>query len=319
MYSILPSKQKQLNDNKMREKTRILQSRAKDINNKIDSLKYEKNYKRSSVGIFRIFTGIYDEWGADGVIAEVFLFPLFALATVFDNIFVAPFCRMYNKNKRKKLDSEIKQLELEIEKYRIEECEFFEMLEGENESYRIGFEKEAERLSANYENSPITKEISSWLAGDFIMELERTDRSSNVENVTATLEFDVKSYTIEREPLRHIYKDYRSAEPRSYDFDKHRCAELPDVLSKAALARAIASQIKETVIDSYKKDSSGTSYELDVKYKYVSIVTDKYQFVRDPEYVTVYLTYNAKNGSFKPIESWYGANSGSTANRSASE
>lgn len=163
--------------------------------------------------------------------------------------------------------------------------------------YNDDFEKEAQKLSTEFANSALAKEIAQWLSSGFLRTVQATDRTSNIEKIVVPCNF-------------HVDKDEIRCNIGSYNFDEHRCEPLADALSQAALARALASQVQVAMLMQYEKDTSGTSYKIDISYQYPEPLKQTYylsSMKRDIEIedgISVTLNYTAPNGNYKQTRKW---------------
>lgn len=161
-------------------------------------------------------------------------------------------------------------------------------------SYTQMFEQRAQELSVNYANSSLAKEVIAWLTDGFLKTIYAADRAAHIERITVPFKFYVREGEI-------------TCNTGAYNFEQHRCENLPNVLAQAALARAIASQIQLRVMMQYDKDSSGTDYVIDITYSYSQNTSSSYYYSynsRHYDYVLADLVYSAPNGNYKPVQKW---------------
>lgn len=167
------------------------------------------------------------------------------------------------------------------------------MLDREIMKYTNDFEAEAQQESVNYANSSLAKEVIEWLTSAYLKTIKSVNRASHIEKIIVPFDFKV-------------YKDRIACNTGTYDFESHRCAELRSAIAQTALARAVASQIQLNVIMRYDKDSSGTSYSIDIKYEYETNSKETYydrHSYCDPA-THCRMTYNAPNGNYKSVQDW---------------
>ena len=157
--------------------------------------------------------------------------------------------------------------------------------------YTEEFEQEAQKLSVNFANSTLAKEVIEWLAAGFLKTVKAANRASHIEKIVVPFDF-------------HVEKGEIRCNIGRYNFEEHRCEQLPNVLAQTALARAIASQVQLNMIMQYDKDASGTEYKIDITYKYPEQVKSSYYSSQPRDYVSAHLVYTAPNGNYKPIQKW---------------
>ncbi len=157
--------------------------------------------------------------------------------------------------------------------------------------YTCLFEKEAQKLSVNFANSTLAKEVIEWLATGFLKTVKAANRASHIEKIVVPFDF-------------HVEKGEIRCNIGRYNFEEHRCERLQNVLAQTALARAIASQVQLNMIMQYDKDTSGTEYKIDITYKYPEQVKSSYYSSQPGDYVSAHLVYTASNGNYKPIQKW---------------
>ena len=231
-------------------------------------------------------------------IPQICVFACFPFAILLYPIAYPIFRGICNRKMKK---AELKYQELEKEKERalkhIRKPILNEMAQHQQATdlriarYTEGFEEEAQKLSVNFANSTLAKEVIQWLADGFLKTVKAADRASHIEKIVVPFYFTVKKGEIRC----NIGK---------YNFEEHRCEELQDILTQAALARAIASQVQLNIIMQYDKDASGAEYKIDITYSYPVPVKYNSSYLKTEDYVSVNLVYAASNGNYKPVQKW---------------
>ena len=210
-----------------------------------------------------------------------------------------PIYRVVCNKKQKKAVIKLQEIEREKSEAieRIKESISAEIAKhsGETEhritQYTEEFEQEAQRKSVNFANSELAKEVIQWLADGFLKTVKAADRASHIEKIVVPFRFNVEKGEI-------------SCNIGKYNFKEHRCEQLQDILSQAALARAIASQVQLNIIMQFDKDISGTEYKIDIAYDYYGHLESNPFSSYQTEYVLVNLVYAASNGNYKPEQKW---------------
>lgn len=183
-----------------------------------------------------------------------------------------------------------RKIEVEIKKANENACSQLERYKKfileEIENYKNSFEEEKNKLSIKYAKSEKVNEVAGWLTKKFLKYIESADRSIHVENVIVKF-----NLTICEGGIYYDGGETWDMYTRYYDFTKHRCEKMPELTYRAALATALASQIQTNTMMQYKKDASGSEYDIDINFP------DDY----DPK---SQLVYTAANGNFKPVQKW---------------
>ena len=253
-------------------------------------------------GWYMIFVGIFA--GIFAGLALVFLaLPLYGsillcvLCPILYPIYLL-ICSNVNKSREKHNLKMEEEMAIEVTKIDNELEKAISQIESSYDKkatdYTSKFELEAQNLSVKYSTSTLAKDVITWISNHYYKLIKAENRESHVQFLETPLEFSV-------------YKDKIACNGLGYyDFEKHRCSNLPNTLSQAALARAIASQVQLSVTMQLEKDPSGTSYKIDIEYNYTYDKSYSYhleKYVGD-EYVTAIITYKATNGNYKPVEEW---------------
>lgn len=172
------------------------------------------------------------------------------------------------------LDSEkarIEQLDKSLEK-EIEEIEAD--CERRKEQHKIEFEKAQRKSSLKFIGSPISKEISEFIAKPFRKSIESSDRRAHIQTIKVPLTFSVY-----RNKIKTPYGDY--------DFNIRRVKSLDDTNEAAALANAVATAVHTDIVSSFPVDPSGGE---------VTPMDIEYEYRRDS--VTAKMTYIARNANY---------------------
>lgn len=145
--------------------------------------------------------------------------------------------------------------------------------------YFSEFENNAQKLSVQFAESELAKEVIEWMTNGFCRTIDAADRRSHVEIITVPFVFNVFGNKI-------------TCNLGTFDFELKRCRNLNSPLEQTALARAIVSAIQLNIIMKYPKDSTGTEISISITYSYTN------------EYPATTITYVAPNGNYKAVRSW---------------
>ena len=146
-------------------------------------------------------------------------------------------------------------------------------------NYLTSFENEAKRLSVQYAESSVAKEVVEWMTNGFSAAIDAMDRRPHIKIITVPFVFNV-------------YREKITCNIGVYDFEIHRCAFLNSMLEQAALARALATEMQIKLSMKYPKDISGGDVQIKIEYSYP----------KDSAAVT--LRYQSINGEYQGTKSW---------------
>lgn len=155
-------------------------------------------------------------------------------------------------------------------------------------AYRLEFEQEVKRQSIEYAESALATEVIQWMTTGLAKSIDAADRRSYINKIVVPFDF-------------YVYTDKITCNLGTYDFQLHRCANLPNALEQAALAQAIASAIQLNITMKYPKDASGTDFVLDISCSYV------HDENTGRDVVGAKICYTAPNGNYVPVQNWKGA------------
>lgn len=273
------------------EKKELLEQKEyeieRDLSDKERKIK-QKYEKKDTPNPFEILSKCCDfVFGDYAFLVDVFLIIFFPIGIIV--LLIASIVSLvlwiinspYNKSLPGKIDAEIKKANDIANKML---SHYKESTLKEIEDYKNSFEDEKNKLIIDYAASSKVDEVAKWFAKKFLKRIESADRSTHRENVIVNFNLTIYEDGI-------VYDGYEPWDQRYYDFDKHRCETMPELTSRAALATAIASQIKTNTMMQYEKDASGTEYDIDINF------SDGYDLKSQ-------LVYTAPNGNFKPVQQW---------------
>lgn len=146
-------------------------------------------------------------------------------------------------------------------------------------SYCADFEQAAQQESVRYATSELATQLIEWMSNGFYRTIDAADRRPHVAQIIVPFEF-------------RVYSSHIRCNLGDFDFEIHRCSNLPTGLDQAALARAIGSAIRVNVTMRYPQDASGTS------------VIVQYQQSYTNDSVCIVLTYSAPNGYYQTAKRW---------------
>lgn len=169
------------------------------------------------------------------------------------------------EKEKKGLEREIKEINRKVEEEYIQYC--------------VAFDKEAQKLSVNYANSHLAREVIDWMTAGLCEYIDAADRRSHIEIINVPFVFNV-------------YKDKITCNIGTYDFEIKRCRKLDNPLEQVALARCIAVEIKLGVMIKYNKDEDEKKISVNIEYKYTE------------SYPSVVITYVEPNSNYKPVKDW---------------
>lgn len=145
--------------------------------------------------------------------------------------------------------------------------------------YEQAFDAEVQRISVQFAESELAKEVIEWMTEGFSRTIDATDRRGHIEQINVPFMFKV-------------YNNLIKCNLGTYDFEIKRCRNLTGPLEQMALAKAIASAIQLNIKMKYPKDVSGTEVCINIKYLY----TEEY-----PETTIIYV---APNGDYEAAHDW---------------
>ena len=163
--------------------------------------------------------------------------------------------------------------------------------------YEEMFCQEKKAQTEKFAGNPAVLEIAEWLSKRFIKNIAAADRALHIKDVII--------------PFVVIFsKTDITCQSETYTFEQHRCEDLDSELMQAALAEAVALQIQAYVQERYKKDESGTAYEIQIDF-FDNLEEPKENFEDEAAHpdtteLKLYasLTYQAENANYKPAQSW---------------
>ena len=225
-----------------------------------------------------------------GFLGTPIAYPLFLLKQSIVKAFVKSKIERIENHTRSAIETQTAPLKSRIELHRRE-------TEQRIKDYKNAFEAEASKLSGTFLESPLSDEIVTWLTTKFVENVRNTDNAPHLKKINAILSFDVRKTAV-------------VCDRETYDFEKHRCENLPDVLTQTALAMALATRIGDQTIalcDTHGSESKSLSASSSD-----TTVTPCYTYFREGEGVSqkhelcviVTLTYTAPNGNYKPRQKW---------------
>lgn len=118
----------------------------------------------------------------------------------------------------------------------------------EMQKLKTEFETKVRVMSAKYEKSTLVIEAANWITDGFSKMINAADRSSYSGETDVSVSFEV--YT------DRIVCDLRTCTEKVYDFKIRHCANLTNPLQQVAIARAIASLVKQNVAMKYPKGAA---------------------------------------------------------------
>ncbi len=151
--------------------------------------------------------------------------------------------------------------------------------EIEKSKYSTEFENNAQKLSIEFAESELAKEVIEWMTNGFCETIDAADRQSYVEKIEVPFIFNV-------------YTDKITCNLGIFDFEVKRCRNLRNPLEQTALARAIAAAIQLNIIMKYPKDVTGTDVMIEISYSYQTNCTQ------------TIISYIALNGNYEAVRSW---------------
>lgn len=146
-------------------------------------------------------------------------------------------------------------------------------------NYSNWFELTAQKISVNFAESTLAKEVIDWMTSGFFRTIDAADRRAHVERINVPFMFN-------------IYREKITCNLGTYDFELKRCAFLKNPLEQTALARAIASAMQLNTVMHYPQDVNGGEISIQIEYKY------------SEDHITATITYLAPNGGFKNVTQW---------------
>jgi hypothetical protein len=149
----------------------------------------------------------------------------------------------------------------------------------EYQQYIKEFEDNSQKMSVQFADSELAREVIEWMTDGFFRTIDSADRRSHVEQINVPFVFNV-------------FYNKITCNLGTYDFEMKRCRNLNNPIEQNALARAIASAIQLNIIMKYPKDESGTDISINIIYEYTN------------EYSVTSITYVAPNGNFKSVRGW---------------
>ena len=162
----------------------------------------------------------------------------------------------------------------------------FHMFSEYEEAFQQELQKQVEKLAGN----SAVVEIAAWLGKRFIGIIEAADRAPYIEDIVASLAYDVSKRDV-------------VCSSEKYTFEEHRCEDLDSELMQAALSQAVALQIQKYVKARYEKDECGTAYKIQTETS--DNLMDNAKSVDGTELLLrTSLVYKAKNANYKPTQSW---------------
>ena len=180
------------------------------------------------------------------------------------------------KRHNEKLRKEIDDLKASTEKLK---AEAVKSAKKDYDNYLNEFEQEAQRMSINFADSDLAKEVIEWMTKGFCKTINSADRRGHVEKIVVPFRFDV-------------YTNKITCNLGTYDFQIKRCRNLTGPIEQTALARAIANEIQINIKMEYPEDASGTETSINIVYEYAN------------EFPVVTITYVAPNGNYKAVKDW---------------
>jgi len=151
--------------------------------------------------------------------------------------------------------------------------------ESKKKRYLEWFETTTQKMSANFAESTLAKEVIDWMTSGFFRTIDAADRRAHVERINVPFMFN-------------IYREKITCNLGTYDFELKRCAFLKNPLEQTALARAIATAMQLNTIMHYPHDVNGGEISIQIEYKY------------SEDHITATITYLAPNGGFKNVTQW---------------
>ncbi|MBQ8658265.1 MAG: MFS transporter [Clostridia bacterium] len=231
-------------------------------------------------GFIAGFLGGFIYGGILGIVLFPLAYPLYRAVIPFKHKKIE-----IKKQKREKWENKIKSPFLE------EIAQHQRDTEAKIAKYKQAFEEEAKKLSEKFANSTATKEIAKLVYDKFLSIIKGAYRDSHIEKISTEHTFTVYEYRVEYD-RSGVYTVYTY----SYNFNEHRFENLSTSLEKIALAKAIVLKVETMIYETYNKDISGTTYNIESTYTY------KKQDKKDTVIAT--LTYTAPNGNYKPVQKW---------------
>ena len=122
----------------------------------------------------------------------------------------------------------------------------------EIESYKAAFLARMDERAALFSQSPLTDKIADWLFGCFKERYEVADRSSNIENIRVSFQFNVDFFKV-----AVLGKDKNRAE-KSFGFSENRFPEMADCCEEMALCDVLAIRLEKAVEKAFVLDEKAS-------------------------------------------------------------
>ena len=172
-----------------------------------------------------------------------------------------------------------KQAETEKERLEQEILQICIKNQKEYDEYEREFEAAVQARSIEYTGSELAQNVISWMTEGFCNDIKSFARDAHIEKIEVIFCF-------------RVFADKILCNLGEYDFIIHRCSNLKDDLSIAALARAIATALQVNVSVEYPQDISETPVSVDYTVQY------------SDDNAAVRMVYSAINGFYRPVEQW---------------
>lgn len=284
-----PTKYNRIIDQKANEDIATARTQCSQLTNDVNRQRYSKpkNGNGTSTGAsigfgvgFFVCVGTciatlengFDEASTTGVIVYVVFF---LIALMFGAMADASAKSSYEANEERintRISMENQNLDQQIASIQNE-------AENKKARYFEWFESTAQKMSANFAESALAKEVIDWMTSGFFRTIDATDRRAHIERICVPFMFN-------------IFREKITCNLGTYDFELKRCAFLKNPLEQTALARAIATAMQLNTVMHYPQDVNGGVISIQIEYKY------------SEDHVTATITYMAPNGGFKNVTQW---------------
>lgn len=166
------------------------------------------------------------------------------------------------KNLENSIDDDKRQLNRETEQLDSEMELEIRNVKKEFEKYCSEFEIQSQKMSFRFEKSQLTVMIVDWMSEGYIRMIQAmNNRANSIDSINIPFNYSV-------------YKNSIICDLGVFDFDSQRCKELESPLEQAALAKAIASGVKNRIVRKFTESDNELIPYVDLSIKYSLISAD---------------------------------------------